>query len=116
MDASTTSKVARAFVFVAAAGGTTYLGANLAFQGPGKSAKPAEILRLRPGHTPECLWSGMNRLTSMVLAAGRIYFTVEPLDGTEGASLLRIDAGGRRGDSHDHTGVRWKVYTALNHK
>lgn len=52
-------------LFVAAADGVVYVGANMAFQGPGKPPKPAEVLRLHAGVAPERLWSGMNRLTSM---------------------------------------------------
>lgn len=78
-------------LFVAAAGGVTYAGANMAFQGKGNPPKPAAILRLRPVHPPERLWSGMTRLTTLVLANGALYFTVEPLEGTEGATVLRLD-------------------------
>ncbi len=78
-------------LFVAATGGVTYVGANLAFQGPGEAAKPAEVLRLRAGHAPERLWSGMNRLTTMVLANGALYFTIERVDGVAGATVLRLD-------------------------
>jgi len=77
-------------LFVAAGDGAAYLGANMAFQGAGKPLKPAEILRLRPGAAPERLWSGMNRLTTMVLAGGKLYFTVEGDIGA-GASVMRMD-------------------------
>jgi hypothetical protein len=80
-------------LFVAAGDGVAYAGANFAFQGAGKPPKPAEILRLRPGLAPERLWSGMNRLMTMVLAGGQLYFTVEGVDGTAGTSVLRIDVG-----------------------
>ena len=78
-------------LFVAAGDGATYAGANFAFQGAGKPPKPAEILRLRPGQAPERLWSGMNRLTTMVWAAGKLYFTVEGVDGNAGTRVMRID-------------------------
>jgi hypothetical protein len=78
-------------LFVAARDGAVYVGANFAFQGAGKPPKPAEILRLRPGQAPESLWSGMNRVTAMVLAGGKLYFAVEGVEGTAGASVLRID-------------------------
>jgi hypothetical protein len=80
-------------LFVAAANGTTYIGTNMAFQGPGKPPKPAEIIRLRAGRKPERLWSGMNRLTSMVLAGGKLYFSIEPIDGSGGAKVLRMVLG-----------------------
>ena len=82
-------------LFVAAGDGAAYAGANFAFQGAGKPPKPAEILRLRPGAAPERLWSGMNRLTTMVWAGGKLYFAVEGVDGNAGASVLRIDVGSR---------------------
>jgi hypothetical protein len=77
-------------LFVAAGNGAAYLGANMAFQGAGKPLKPAEILRLHPGAAPERLWSGLNRLTTMVLAGWKLYFTVEGNVGA-GASVMRID-------------------------
>jgi hypothetical protein len=33
----------------------------------------------------------MNRLTAMALAGGKLYFTVEGIDGTAGARVMRID-------------------------
>lgn len=74
----------------AAGDGAAYLGANFAFQGSGKPPKPAEILRLRPGRAPERVWSGMSRLTTMVLAGGKLYFAVEGLDGSQGTSVLQL--------------------------
>ncbi|MEA2165549.1 MAG: hypothetical protein QOK37_3676 [Thermoanaerobaculia bacterium] len=76
---------------VAAADGVAYVGGNMAFQGPGKPPKPAEVLRLRAGGAPERLWSGMTRLISLVIASGKLYVAVEPMDGSDGSSLLRID-------------------------
>lgn len=77
---------------VAAADGVAYAGANMAFQSPGKPPKPAEVLRLRAGGAPERLWSGTTRLISLVIAGGKLYVAVEPMDGSDGSSLLRIDS------------------------
>jgi len=84
-------------LFVAAKEGTVYLGANLAFQGPGKPPVPAKILRLTPA-PPETIWTDENqdRLAAMVLAAGRLYFALEPLGGTGGATLLAIPVSATR--------------------
>lgn len=77
-------------LLVTAGDGAAYLGANMAFQGAGKPMTPAAILRLHPGAAPERLWSGMNRLMTMVLAGGKLYFTVEGDIGA-GASMMRLD-------------------------
>jgi hypothetical protein len=85
-------------LFVSAKEGTVYLGANLAFQGPGKPPVPARILRLTAGAPPETIWTdeNQNRLAAMVLAAGRLYFALEPLGGIGGATLLAIPVSATR--------------------
>jgi hypothetical protein len=37
---------------------------------------------------PERLWSGMNRITTLVVANGKVLFTIES---AEGSMLLRVD-------------------------
>ena len=74
-------------LFVAAGRGVAYLAANMSFPGP----KPAEVLRLQPGKPPERLWSGLNRVTMLVLANGALYFSVEPIGAVEGSTLMRLD-------------------------
>ena len=83
-------------LFVAASAGAVYVGANMAFQGPGTPPRPAEVLRLRPGGEPERLWSSLNRLTAMVVAGPAVYVASEPMAGDGGGKVHRIEISAKR--------------------